>query len=262
MKIIGFNINGLKTSIGYINRLLTSVDKPDVLGLNEIKCTAKSLAKLQNQISKEVTDAYNVIWNPASISWHGTAMFILKKHTYKVLHTVLPATEADEETVKGHTREGRLIAVDIEGVCFVLTYVPNSGVNYKAWLRRLDYRVNSWDVDMFRFLRSLYETYGGRVIWFGDLNVARCPLDIHKEVRQAGYTVEERKSFEDFLKSSRFVDIWRLQNPERRGYTFKGGWRLDYFIVGDVLCEEMVCEIGEDPDEISDHLPIILYIKL
>ena len=266
MKIIAFNINGLKTSIDYINKLLSSLDKPDILGLNEIKCSSKTLDKLKLQLSKNVTDNYNIIWNPANISWHGTAMFILKQYDYKILHTILPPTKTDdEETIKGHTQEGRLIAVDINNICYILTYVPNSGVNFKAWLRRLDYRVNSWDTDMFKLLNSMYKEYNGNVIWFGDLNVARTLLDIHKKVRQAGFTDEERTSFENFIEEKKFIDVWRNQNPGIRGYTYKTGWRLDYFLIGDKLynsCEEIHCEIGKDPDEISDHLPLILnYIE-
>ena len=71
---------------------------------------------------------------------------------------------------------------------------------------------------------------------------------------------------DDFLdEEKKFIDVWRNQNPGIRGYTYKTGWRLDYFLIGDKLynsCEEIHCEIGKDPDEISDHLPLILnYIE-
>lgn len=262
MKIIGFNVNGLKTSIEYINKLLISSERPDILGLNEIKCSSKTLDKLKITLSKEVLDGYNIIWNPAKISWHGTAIFISKEYKYKLIQKNLEPTKTDDETIKGHTTEGRLIAVEIDNICYIITYVPNSGVNYKAWLRRLDYRVNSWDIDMFQLLNDMYKKYDGRVIWFGDLNVSRTPLDIHKEVRQVGYTLEERKSFENFLAEGKFVDVWRELHPEIRGYTYKGGWRLDYFIIGKSLFEskEIRCEIDKDPENISDHLPLTLYI--
>lgn len=264
MKITAFNINGLKTSIKYINKLLLSPVRPDILGLNEIKCSPNTLEKLKPEISLDILKDYNIIWNPATISWHGTAMFILKKYDYKLLYTSLPPTKKDDETIKAHTEEGRIIVVDINGVCFVLTYVPNSGVNIKEPLRRLDYRVNSWDVDMFKLLNLLYEKYNGRVIWFGDMNVARTVLDIKRPGRKAGYTEEERKSFNTFLESGKFIDIWRELHPGIQ-FTFKTGWRLDYFIISDKIYTEYTdikCEIDEDPENISDHFPLTLNVKL
>ncbi len=261
MKVVAFNINGLKSSLPYLNRYLMSEDRPDVLGLNEIKCTPKTLETLKNNLNQEVLKLYNVIWNPAQkIAYHGTALFILKSLEYRVISTELPNSSDDEETAKGHLEEGRVIAAEIEGICFILTYVPNSGVNRLCPLRRLEYRVSSWDRDMFWFVEKMWEMYNGKVIWFGDLNVARERIDIKRPRRQAGYTEEERASFASFMASGRFVDLWRKLNPEKPGYTYKTGWRLDYFIIGSKLFESVkegiMCSVEDDPEEVSDHWPI------
>ena len=77
MKITLFNINGLKQSIEYINNVLSSdnPERPDILGLNELKCTEKTLVHLKSQLSNDVVNNYNIIWNTAvNLSWHGTCV--------------------------------------------------------------------------------------------------------------------------------------------------------------------------------------------
>ena len=190
---------------------------------------------------------------------------LLIKNSYKLLYTELPNSEDDEETLKGHKEEGRLIVVEINNICYILTYVPNSGVNFKCPLKRLDYRINSWDVDMFKVLDKIYELFDGKVIWFGDLNVARTVLDIENPRRQAGFTIEERKSFEQLFKDNKYIDVWRELNKEKIGYTYKGGWRLDYFIISDKLYNTLKtihCSIENDTQNISDHYPLQLLIEL
>ena len=166
---------------------------------------------------------------------------LLIKNSYKLLYTELPNSEDDEETLKGHKEEGRLIVVEINNICYILTYVPNSGVNFKC------------------------ELFDGKVIWFGDLNVARTVLDIENPRRQAGFTIEERKSFEQLFKDNKYIDVWRELNKEKIGYTYKGGWRLDYFIISDKLYNTLKtihCSIENDTQNISDHYPLQLLIEL
>ena len=111
MKITLFNINGLKQSIEYINNVLSSdnPERPDILGLNELKCTEKTLVHLKSQLSNDVVNNYHIIWNTATnLSWHGTALFILEKYKYNLLYTTLPYSTiySPDHTIKGHTKEG------------------------------------------------------------------------------------------------------------------------------------------------------------
>ena len=87
--------------------------------------------------------------------------------------------------------------------------MPNSGI---PDLKRLPYRVQEWDRDFQNFLKNELEVGLNKpVVLCGDLNVAHNPIDIFdpKKVKQAGFTPQERKSFDDFLNSSGFVDTYR-----------------------------------------------------
>ena len=88
------------------------------------------------------------------------------------------------------------------------------------------------------------EESGKPVVISGDLNVALDPIDVynHFEVEgTSGYTIEERESFERFLKLG-FVDTFRHFNPGvKNKFTFwnnlgfckkfNKGLRIDYFLI-------------------------------
>ena len=64
--------------------------------------------------------------------------------------------------------EGRVVTAEFDEFYVVSTYIPNSGKGGN--LGRLEYRVESWDVALRGYLKSL-EAYGKAVVWIGDLNV-------------------------------------------------------------------------------------------
>ena len=77
--------------------------------------------------------------------------------------------------------------MEFSNFILVATYVPNSSDG----LKRLDYRVNEWDVDFHNYLRQLEETKNKPIVLTGDLNVAHNEIDIydpsHKD-KVPGYT--------------------------------------------------------------------------
>ncbi|PNX82806.1 apurinic endonuclease-redox protein [Trifolium pratense] len=113
------------------------------------------------------------------------------------------------------------------------------------------------------------------VVLTGDLNCAHEEIDIYNPAgnkRSAGFTDEERKSFETNLLSKGFVDTFRRQHPGVVGYTYWGyrhggrkfnrGWRLDYFLVSESIADK-VHDSYILPDVVgSDHCPIGLVMKL
>lgn len=69
----------------------------------------------------------------------------------------------------------------------VATYVPNSG----SGLSRLNYRVQSWDVDFQKYLKQIEIEKAKPVILAGDLNVALNEIDLYDpkgKDKVAGYT--------------------------------------------------------------------------
>lgn len=107
----------------------------------------------------------------------------------------------------------------------------------------------------------------------GDLNCARQSIDIHNppaKTKSAGFTIEERESFETNFSSKGLVDTFRKQHPNAVGYTFWGenqritnkGWRLDYFLASESITDKVHDSYILPDVSFSDHSPIGLVLKL
>ena len=112
------------------------------------------------------------------------------------------------------------------------------------------------------------------VVICGDLNVAHKPIDLKNpktNERNAGYSIEERDKFSALLDAG-FIDTYRLLYPDREeayswwSYRFKArernvGWRIDYWLVSEVL-KDRVRDAAIEADVLgSDHAPVVLYLN-
>lgn len=252
MKIITWNVNGLKARIkkGDIDKLLDQ-QNPDILLLQEVKCNSADFDH----------DGYKLILNSGEKSGlYGTGVIIKNDivNKWKIINFTL-----DE-----HPDEGRIQLLISHKTTIINVYVPNSGVDPKKPLQRLDYRINSWDKDFRAFLCKVNND-SQNVLICGDFNVAYNNYDVHNPKtlkKKAGFTCEERDSFKNLL-SCGFVDMWDSLYPDSRDdkrFTFYGrfqkvvkkGWRLDYILVNEnnkinVSSMSIINNI-----ESSDHLPL------
>ena len=164
----------------------------------------------------------------------------------------------------GKDDEGRICALEFEDFYVVDVYTPNS----QDELARLPFRLE-WD----EYFRSFVKELDARktVLICGDLNVAHKEIDIKNpkaNLRNAGFTIEERESFSKLLDSG-FTDTFRMFYPDLRdayswwSYRFKArernaGWRIDYWLVskraeGRVKAAGIVAGITG-----SDHAPVFV----
>ena len=84
-----------------------------------------------------------------------------------------------------HDQEGRLITAEYPTLYVVNAYIPNSGEG----LKRLDYRLQQWDVHFAEYLQQLAAKKP--VVLIGDLNCCHQEIDIHapkKNLRSPGFT--------------------------------------------------------------------------
>lgn len=270
MLIFSWNIDGLsREKWNYIkeNYLNVKTIHADILFLQETKIKECNVREYFN----EVTEDYDYIINahkPANM--HGVSMLILKSPLiqWKVNTNFKLQCCPRDDNKSGDPNCGRVIAVDIKlpssSFLLVNTYSPNSGVDPKQPLKRLDYRIKEWDRSLFKKLNNTK----GDVIWLGDINVAPQDIDVshpNKMRNRAGFTDAERQSINDFLNSGNFVDIWRHQHPEVKEYSYRGygkysyKWRLDNCIISNSLVPRIRLSfiISSDNCQIeTDHLPI------
>ena len=250
MKFVSWNVNGIRACVskGFLNYL--DIEKPDVIGLQEVKAKEE-----QNPILLELMErGYQVIWHHADRpGYSGTAVFT-KIAPLSVSYGLDGVIHDDNE--------GRVTILEFEEYYFVTVYTPNA----KRELERLDYR-QAWDRHFYAHLKELEKKKP--VIVCGDLNVAHQEIDLRnpRENRgNAGFTDEERSGFQRFVDGG-FVDSFRKFYPDLEGAyswwsNFAGararniGWRIDYFLVSASLAPRLESAFIRAEVMGSDHCPV------
>jgi exodeoxyribonuclease-3 len=252
MKIISWNVNGIRSVItkGFDSFLKT--EKPDVICLQEIKAE-------ESQVAFQFEDYPYKYWNSAiKKGYSGTAVFSLHE----------PLSVARELGMQEHDGEGRVLTLEFKKFWLVNVYVPNS----KRGLERLDYRQKSWDVDFLAYLKKLEKNKP--VVVCGDFNVAHKEIDLTNpktNVKNAGFTPEEREGFDSLINSG-FVDTFREFTKDGGHYTWWSnfansrerniGWRIDYFLVSKKIMPEIKKSYILPSVMGSDHAPIVIEADL
>ena len=253
MKIISWNVNGLRATRKKDFDASMKQAEPDILCLQETKAqNDEVLAELG-----EWNNFHIHINSADKKGYSGTA----------ILSRIEPIGVSYDMGVTDHDSEGRVITAEFADYYLVNTYVPNSG----RGLVRLDYR-QSWDTDFLSFLKNLEKKKP--VILTGDLNVAHRPIDLANDKsnynKSAGYTQVEIDGFQNLLDAG-WVDSFRHLHPDTIAYTywnymFKArernvGWRIDYFVVSNRLVPKINASYMLPHVMGSDHCPIVLELK-
>ena len=250
MKLISWNVNGLRASMGKGFLDIFNAFDADILCLQETKLQ-------EGQIELDLPGYYQY-WNYAEKKgYSGTAIFT-KREPLDVQYGI---------GIEEHDHEGRVITLEFEDFYFVTVYTPNS----QDELKRLDYRMK-WEDDFLSYIKALDDKKP--VIYAGDLNVARLEIDLKNPKtnrRNAGFTDEERAKIEAVLDAG-FIDTFRYFYPDQEqiyswwSYRFKSrerntGWRIDYFIASEKLKERLVDARIHTEILGSDHCPVELELK-
>ena len=251
MRLVSWNVNGLRAILK--KNFLASIEdiKPDVLCLQEIKAHP-------HQVTFEEDFPFqHRYWNSAAKSgYSGTAIFSKNKPLSVVNGIGIPEFDT----------EGRAITAEFENFYLVTTYVPN----VKPTLERLDFRVQ-WDGALLEHLKELEQRKP--VVVCGDMNVAHKPIDIARPKAnkgRAGFTDEERMGMTNYVNSG-FVDTFRHFNDRPHNYSwwsYRGGarqrnvgWRIDYFLASKDLIPRLAQADILSQHHGSDHCPVSLDIQ-
>jgi exodeoxyribonuclease-3 len=250
VKLISWNVNGLRAVLKKNFLEFLAAEKPDVLCLQETKCTP-------DQVEQLWPASYTTFWNSAEKKgYSGTAIFT-KERPLKVTPHI---------GVAEHDNEGRVLTAEYADFFLVNVYVPNS----KRELTRLAYR-QLWDKDFLAYLKKLEKKKP--VIWCGDLNVAHTEIDLTNpkaNMKNHGFTPEERAGFDAVVKAG-FVDTFREFEKSGGHYTWWSqmsnararniGWRLDYFLISQSLRPRLKRATILPHVTGSDHCPVMIELK-
>ncbi len=251
MKLISWNVNGLRTAMGKgFMDTFTQLDA-DAFCLNETKLQP-------GQIELDLP-GYHQYWNSAEKKGYSGVAVFTRQEPLSVRYGI---------GVDEFDHEGRVLTLEMPQFYLVSCYTPNS----QDGLKRLEYRMR-WEDAFLSYLKSLEREKP--VVLCGDLNVAHQEIDIKnpKSNRMnAGFTDQEREKMTRLLNAG-FVDTFRALHPDETGvyswwsYRFharenNAGWRIDYFIVSESL-REHVREAAIHPEIFgSDHCPVELVLDI
>ncbi|GMN55452.1 hypothetical protein TIFTF001_024577 [Ficus carica] len=209
-------------------------------------------------------DGYqNNFWtcSSAKLGYSGTA----------IISRIKPLSVKYGLGISDHDSEGRLVTAEFDSFYLICGYVPNSGDG----LRRLDPFLGLTALLSNLDISGYTMGFVSQQLHESDLNCAHQEIDIYNPAgnrRSAGFTDEERQSFEKNFLSNGFVDTFRRQHPGVVGYTYWGyrhglrktnkGWRLDYFLISQAIADQVHDSYIVPDIHGSDHCPIGLVIKL
>ena len=251
MKLVSWNVNGLRAVLGKGFLDYVAQESPDILCLQE--------TKLQPEQAVFDLPGYRRFFNSADKKGYSGTAILTRTEPLSVTYDF----GGDE-----HRHEGRIITAEFPQFYLVCCYTPNS----QDGLKRLDYRMR-WEDDLRDYLRELDQTKP--VVYCGDLNVAHREIDLKnpKTNRQnPGFSDEEREKMTRLLEAG-FVDTFRYINGDVTdryswwSYRFHAreknvGWRIDYFIVSQRLADKV--KAADIRSEIygSDHCPVLLELEV
>ena len=186
LSIVSWNVNGLrsyivddlpcakfrgKDQIGSNSNLRELIDavNPNIICFQETRCGSEKMDSFQIPGWRIYHSSSQGTGGRSPDRYSGVSIWldISLGEPIKVLHQ-LPTLSAPWHA---GDLEGRFLALRFEKFILINTYVPNAGTNYA-------YRTERWDPAMVKYLQQL-NSLEVPIIWVGDFNVARTPLDVH-----------------------------------------------------------------------------------
>jgi len=249
VRILSWNVNGIRAVVrkGLLDWLAR--DRPDVLCLQEIKARPEQVPP-----PARAPESYHVEWHPAQRpGYSGTATW----------SRIPPSAVARDFGVARFADEGRVLVTTHGDVELYNVYFPNG----KSGLKRLQYKLRFYD-SLLEHLVAEREA-GKKLLVGGDYNTAHKPIDLAhpgQNKRISGFLVEER-AWLDRLVEAGFVDTFRQFHPdEKEQYTWWSpltkarernvGWRIDYFFASDNLVSRVKDAFILPDVQGSDHCPV------
>ena len=247
MKIISYNVNGIRAAIkkGFLEWLKAA--NPDIICIQETKAN-------KEQVPSEGFDLagypYQYWFSAQKKGYSGVAIFCKEKPNHIEYGTGIETMDF----------EGRNLRVDFDNVSVMSMYLP-SGTNQA----RLDFKFN-YMAQIQDYLINLKKQIPNLIVC-GDYNICHEAIDIHNPKMKgvSGFLPEEREWIGNFIENG-FIDSFRHLNKEPHHYSWwsyransranNKGWRIDYNMVSLPL-KDAISRAFILPDaKHSDHCPI------
>ena len=254
MKLISWNVNGIRAAVkkGFLQFL--DSESPDILCIQETKAQKEQLT---SEILKD--HGYYTFWHSGDRKgYSGVATFC--KHQ--------PLYIQEGLGIEKYDAEGRVLITEHDNFLLYNIYFPNGQKNDE----RLKYKLDFYN-DLLPIINDQVDS-GNNVIVAGDWNTAHLPIDLarpNENKNTSGFMPIEREKIELYI-SSGWIDTFRLFHDEGERYSWwtyrfgarerNVGWRIDYFFVNEGMVE--ICKDADIHQNIlgSDHCPVSLTLDL
>ena len=253
MKLISWNVNGVRAVVkkGFLDWL--DQEQPDILCLQETKAHIDQLA------AEILTDhGYHTFWHSGERrGYSGVATFCKEEPLYV----------QEGLGIERYDAEGRVLVTEHENFLLYNIYFPNGQKDDE----RLQYKLDFYD-DLLPIINEQVES-GNNVVVTGDWNTAHHPIDLARpkqNVNTSGFMSIEREKLDMYVENG-WIDTFRLIHPEGDRYSWwtyrfgarerNVGWRIDYFFVNEGFVDNI--EDADIHDEVmgSDHCPVSLELS-
>jgi exodeoxyribonuclease III len=254
MKIISWNVNGIRACYKKGLRDFILKNKPDILCLQETKAHID-----QVEPDTRTLNFKKSIWSSAvRKGYSGVATFFndeIKNHTLGI-------------NKHEYDSEGRIVITEHKNFDLYNIYFPNGGSgevrhNFKQEFLK----------DLYKHLKAEIKK-DKNIILVGDYNIAHTEIDVYDPVRlssESGFLPEERKWLDEFLELG-FIDTFRKFHPEEKDrYSWwsyrelarvtNRGWRIDYVCISKGLSKNLKSADILDQIEGSDHCPVVAELE-
>ena len=255
MKIITWNVNGLRAALNKGVWSWIDSQNADIVCLQEIKVKPEQLDPGQ----MELFTNQSVLWHPAERSGYSGVATIMR-HEYEEFSRGLG--------IKRFDLEGRVIQTRQFDFILFNVYFPNGQRDHT----RLSYKLEFYS-HLLEFCDKLHAD-GNMIVLCGDFNTAHNEIDLKNPKQNqkiSGFLPEERAWIDRYLDHG-FIDAYRYLYPEQEKYTWwtyrfgarqrNIGWRLDYFMVSNELMPSVKDVKIHDDVSGSDHCPVSLTMQL
>jgi exodeoxyribonuclease III len=252
MKIISYNINGIRAALEKDFLSWLSSTKADLVCLQEVKALVD-----QVDLASVRKLGYDIFWHAAETKgYSGVAMFSKSE----------PLRVEEGCGVAVYDIEGRVLRADFKDFSVLTVYMPSGSSSEERQEFKLE-----WLAFFSQYIKKLQRKIPNLII-NGDFNVCHQPIDIHNPVvnkNSPGFTPEERAWFSSFLELG-FIDTFRHFNKEPHHYSWWSyragarkknlGWRIDYQLASAPLENRLKRCVHLTEAKHSDHCPVLLEI--